>query len=413
MNDFYYPGLPRYIGALETWFYKELRIAFDTATESNRWRLLLGCLVHGRYVKRFLEITVPSLMADGNLSSIPSPMIVIHTDAANKNKIQRAFESYGCSPEVYIVPDDIIEMSHEYKANKYWLLGAVHQLQMQQAKYRNCGYHMLGADHVYARGFFHNLKRLVDSGEKAVIRGGLSAKLGKIRPYLKAKNFNVSPEELNGLALDHLHPQFKALICNNRNDLPFSTLMLFFSKDTIHAYSPHQAPLYLSNEVLRQTPLRLFNTIDGQLPWLIPENVKAYVPPPDDGIAYIEVSDVGKRPNANSKNAVNLYQWTSYFWALVHCDRRYERFLQLPTVFPLPRGHRLPVKAITIEDIHKTMAIVFEAVSTLHDSIESIMPEDRRVDPIMRASGVDKPEQLLPKQMAFGLHAYPVATHKR
>jgi hypothetical protein len=90
----------------------------------------------------------------------------------------------------------------------------------------------------------------------------------------------IAPADLVGLALENLHPQLDAFIINGRDDLPGSLLLIMIGDRAVHIVSPHMSIVYLAHDVLMRAPLRLFNTIDGQLPWFIPADVEPTVPSP-------------------------------------------------------------------------------------------------------------------------------------
>jgi hypothetical protein len=297
-EDWNYPGLNRFATTMERWFYHEQHVAYANAVlPDGTWRLFLGMLVYGAYVDRFLRVCLPSLLAPGNVPALDEPTIVIHTDRASVDRIVAEVEkdlTRHAKVEVHIVPDAILDMVPENPANKYWLLGATHNLHMQQAKYRCHGYHMLMPDHVYADGYFANLVRLKDEGARAIVQGGLSAKLEAVAPVIEAQGGVIGPADLVGLAIENMHPQLDAFIINGRLDLPGSLLLIMIGDRAVHIVSPHMSIVYLAHDVLMRAPLRLFNTIDGQLPWFIPADVEPTVPSPSDGMVYVEVSDKDK-----------------------------------------------------------------------------------------------------------------------
>lgn len=385
-DDWNYPGLPRFAKTMERWFYHEQRIAFDNAVEPDGvWRLFLGVLVYGDYVERFLRLCVPVLLAPGNLPALDQqPTIIIHTDRASVDRIVAGVEAKLTSVarvEVHIIPDDIIAMVPENPANKYWLLGAAHNLHMQQAKYRCHAYHMLMPDQIFADGYFANLVRLKDNGAQAIVQGGLSAKLEEMTPELEARNGVIAPDELMGLALENLHPQLDAFIMNQRDDLPGSLLLVMIGQKAVHIISPHMSIIYLSHDVLMRAPVRLFNTIDGQLPWFIPQDVEPVVPGPDDGMVYVELSDKDK-PGHWGNDGCTVEQFCARFWVMVYCVRGFERYFGLSTVLPVPAGCRLPVKPMGEAEIDALKRNVRAAVKDSHAMTYAMLPERLRIDPL-------------------------------
>jgi hypothetical protein len=387
--DWNYPGLAAYVNAMQAWFYPNLHRARQTALTDmpdgpdGKWRLCLGVLVFGSYVERFLQLTVPSLLAPGNVRALPDPLVIVHTDAANVETLRVGLAALAeiARVEIHTVPQEILDKVGENPANKYWILGAAHNLHMQQAKYRGCAYHMLMPDHIYGAGFFANLSRLREEGKQAIVQGGLSARLEAVGPLLEAIGGAISPRKLTRLALDNLHSQMTPFIMNGRVDWPSSLLLVMIGKSAVHMVCPHMSIVYLSHEVLMRAPTRLFNTIDGQLPWFIPDDVDAYVPGPDDEMVYVEVSDDDK-PVYYANEGHTIEQFCAHFWGRLHCTRGFERFFNLTTVLPFPDGYRPPIAPMAEDAIGARKDAVRQALADNYDAVFALLPERMRIDPI-------------------------------
>lgn len=386
-GEWNYPGLPRYIAALECWFYAQQRIAYaDAILPDWQWRLCLGVLVYGSYVDRFLRLCVPSLMAEGNLPVLEDPLVIVHTDLASAERLQIELTplSEFARVEIHIVPQAIIDMIPEKDANKYWMLGAAHNLHMQQAKYRAHAYHMLMPDHIYGKGFFANLVRLALAGKRVIVQGAMSCVLEDVAPLLEQDNGEHDARRLNAMALDHLHEQIQPLVMNGREDYPGCTFMLFVASGAVHIVSPHMSIVYLSHDVLMRNSLRLFNTVDGQLPYFIPDDVEPYMPSPDDGMGYIEVSERAK-PFNRGKGCL-LMEFCVRFWTMAHCERGFERYFGLTTVLPFPDGYVPSIEPMTEAEIESIKTTVRNTVSESYDEIRAALPPIWRVDPLLRAA---------------------------
>lgn len=383
-GSFDYDGLPRYIRAMEAWFHEQHLAAFyKRILPDGKWRLFFGILVFGDYADRFLDLTVPSLLAPGNIDCLFEPTIVVHTDHANLEKIDRGLEKLRefARVEIEVVPQAIIDMVPENSANKYWLLGTAHNLHMQQAKYRAHGYHMLMPDHVYSAGYFRNLQRLAES-KPAIIQVGMSAILEDVYPILRRMNCVVEARKLNEIACDHLHTQIHPLMMNGRDDYPTSALMLFIGQNAVHITSPHLSIVYLSHDLLMRAPVRPVNTIDGQLPYFIPPDVEPYVPMPEDDMSYMEVS---VREKAYYKpQGQTLAEFCVSYWVMAFCNRDYQRFSDLTTVLPFGDGYAPPFPAMSDEEIERKKRDVWRAVSESYEQVYSVLPEAMKVDPYER-----------------------------
>lgn len=383
-----YDGLDAYISALESWLQPELTRAYDEAVfPDGTWRLAMGVLVFGRYVDRFIRLGVPSLLAPGNLPALEGTLVIIHTDEPGAEHMADAVAKLRAvaSVEVHILPADLLAKAVEHPANKYWLLSAAHALHMHQAKYRGFAYHMLMPDHIYATGFFAGVKRLAEEGREAVIQCNISARLEDVEPHLLAANVALPPEEINALALSHVHPRMDAFILNGRDEHYWpANLYLMMVGQGVHLVSPHLSITLFSHDVLMRMPLRLFNTVDGQLPYLIPETVELYVPTPEDGMSLMEVSDAGSP--FQPLGGWSLDEFCVLFWLTVFCDPAFLRFWNLTTELALPEGYVPPYPVMTEEQIAARKARAWDAVASSLDEIRPLLPEDRRSDPLAKAA---------------------------
>lgn len=384
-GEFQYEGLPRFVTNLEKWFSVEQRVAYDTAVlPDGKDRLLLGVLVFGTYVDRFLRYCVPSLLSPGNLKSLFEPLVVIHTNATSVGRIEAGIvELRKCARvEIYVVPEEILSQVPEKDANKYWLLGAALNLHMQQAKYWAHSYHMLMPDHVYAVGYFSALKWLAQKGKQAIVQGALSGQIEKIGPVLEDRLGSIGPSALASLVVDNMHGQMLPFLMNGRVDYPTSLLMVMIGADRLHIMSPHMTIIYLSHALLMCIPLRLFNTTDSQLPFLIPDDVEPYVPSVEDGMVYAELSDLDKP--AFFKEGCDLNEFCARFWIMNCCCRGYERFFGLTTVMQLTGRPKL--KPMSDDDISALKQRVRNAVAISYDEIYSSLPEHLRRDPMSQVA---------------------------
>lgn len=381
-DPFYYEGVFDYIKALEDWFYPELQRAYDEAVlPDGKWRLFMGIVVYGAYVDRFLDLCVPALLAPGN--RVEDATLVVHTDEANAVRIQERLDGFPAKVEVYAIPDYVIGKVKEHPANKYWLLGAVHNLHIQMAKYRAHSYHMLMPDHIYSENYFSNLVRLAKT-KHAIVQNCLSARLEDISASLKRRNCRLPAKELNALAMDYMHPQQTPFVMNNRSDLPESLFLLYVADHVAEVICPHNSIVYLSHDVLMRSTLRLFNTIDGQLPFFIPDDVEAYVPRIEDDMSYIELSDRGK-PYSRAEGT-SVVAFCVKFWITAYCHAGHERFFNLTTLCPLPDDYEHPFLTMDREAIEASKADIRKHVHESRQAIFDVLPQEFRSDPIPEVS---------------------------
>lgn len=381
----------RFAAHLQKWFAESIKTAWDRASlKPDRWKLALGCIVYGeRYTDRFLKYCVPSLLAEGNLPAIKdSPVwIIIQTDDASISKLKadsglQALGKMGICIEIQTIPQEIIDGVAEEEMNKYWLLGAAHNLQMQHAKYLGYGFHMLMPDHVYSRNYFVNLRR-VSEGKDAIVQAALSARIEEADELNNDGILSIDSKELNAIALDHLHRQFQPYIMNGRDyktDCPVHSFMFFIGRDTVHIMCPHMSPVYFSHAALMKCPLRLFNTIDSQLPFFLPESANVYAPKPQDDMSYIEISDDNKPFGVTPPT--DILNFCIAFWMLTYSEKGFLRYLNLDNILGLPDGYAHPIDPMNDDEIYTTLTEVRKQVADSFDKIFPVLEKRYQKDPL-------------------------------
>lgn len=375
-----------FLTAIEEWIYPELRTAWDNAQlPDGQHRLCLGVLVYGSYVDRFLQLCVPSLLATGNIKSLYDPMLVIHTNASSVSKLTLGLAELTkyARIEIHVIPNSILSKIKERTDNIYWLLGSVINLHLHQAKYRAHAYHMLMPDHFYATNYFSNLDRLRKEGHVAIVQGAVSTHLEGLAPVLMQANCTVSAPQLNVYGSEYLHPHMAPFVMNGRSDTdyPSSLLLIMFGKEATHLFSPHMTPVYLSHDLLMKVPIRLFNTLDAQLPYYIPDDIEPYVPTANDGMSYIELSE-GNRPVPWQARCKTIEEFCARFWLTGSCVQGYERFFNLTTVLPYPKDYIQPRETMSQQEIIDLQNRLRNAVSKSHSTVQQVVPERWRGDPI-------------------------------
>lgn len=383
-----------YTKELGEWFDIVLKREFERC-KPNNMRLLLGCVVWGeKYLNRFLQYGVPSLLAPANLPVLlglgDTICIMIHTNQdsfpilkADPGLLKLA--ELGACIELQPIPQSIIDKVPEHPKNKYKLIGAVHNLHMKQAKYMRCAYHMLMPDHVYSESYFFGLKVKAAEGHDAIVHGGLSCTIEDAASELVSEDGVLvrNARQLNGIAWNNLHDMFKPYVMNGRNldkDCPVCSHMIFSSKRNVHVMSPHHSIAYLSHGALMRGPIRLFNTIDSQLPYFISESMKVTIPRPEDDMSYIEISDRQKDHRAPEPH--DLLMFCLQFWLANYCEPGFLRFFEMDNILGLPDWFEPKVEPITENEIGLIKDRVRKAVRKNRERcIEAIRPE-LRDDPI-------------------------------
>lgn len=382
-EDFEYDGLRHFIEELDVWFHAEHVAAYDSAIlPDGRWRLCLGVIVYGSYVDRFLDLCVTSLLAQGNIEALHDPLIVVHTDRASSERLRtelvRRLGQYS-RIEVRVVPDHIIAMVSENPANKYWLLGGAGHLHMQMAKYRAHAYHMLMPDHIYSTGYFANLRRLAGEGREVIVQGAMSAVLEDTAPTLLEYGCALPPEELNALALDNIHQQIRPFVVNGRDDMPGNIFLIFVGWREAHIVSPHMSLVYMSHARLMKAPIRKFNTLDAQIPYYCGD-AEPYMPVPEDGMAYIEVSASDKKYRPTG--GYTLDQFAAHFWVMTYCNPEFLRVFNLTTRLAFPPGYIPPFNPMSGPVMEARKHAIRSKVKDTREAVLEIIPPRWRCDPL-------------------------------
>lgn len=367
------PAPPLLAAALERWFWASFNAAAACAGYGTADRLALAMIAYGEYVDRFLELTLPSLLAPGNLAALDRPLIIIHTDERGKRLLCQVMGLLirHAQVEIYLIPEDIIALADNSTA-RYWLLGAAQQLHIQMTKCKGYDYHMLYPDVVYARDFFANLICLKEMGHSAILHGGISAKLDTVAAALRARNFDLSAAALHALALDHLHPRMAQFIVNGREGYPPVPLFLLAERGCLHYCCPHLNILYLAHRHLLTVPLVLFNTVDAALAQILPSDIPIYAPTRDDAIGWIELSDDDKiiAPFL----ACNLGECAIRFWVMCWCNKGYERYLGLDCELALPEDYLPPWPLMSPDEVSRFKEDVRKAVTETGGVSEIMLP---------------------------------------
>ena len=383
-----------FCNALFEWYNTEAKVVeANPGFMPDRFKLALGCVVFGQaYLERFLNYCVPSLRAAGNLPAIAgTPIwIIIHTDAASVSRLKSdvgllALADVGVCLEIKIIPQKILKMVPEEVENKYWLLGAVNNLQIQQAKFKGYGFSMLMPDLVYSENYFSTVRKLAMTND-AIVQCAISSRFEDVRKKLKNNGvLAMDARKLNAIALDNLHRTYLPYVMNGKDyekECPMHNFMVFMSDNAVHIMSPHSTPVYISHSLLLNCEARLFNTIDSQLPFFISESAKVYVPQPRDNMCYIEMSDDNK--HYHETGTQDLLNYCIRFWMLTYCEDVFLRYVGMNNVFMLPDYYIMPFKPMKVREIKSVKSNVMAAIVKYKEVIKSCLDEKYRKDPLPR-----------------------------
>lgn len=300
--------------------------------------LLVGVTVWGKtYIDRFLQMTARSWAAPRNAASLRhNSRTVIFTDSEGFQDLwlfARDRTAAGFATQVVVIPDMIVAQLAKDADNKFALLGATHIVQVQMAARYGMGYHMSAPDLIYADGYFAGLLHLARDNE-AVAHTNPSANVSILADLPEGPALTLSPEELGALTWRHLHIQSRTNLMNRgavQDGYPPAFFNIWQGRDSLIIHSPHLSASYLSAGLCAKAPLRFYSPIDCQLPYYMPG---AFATPlREHGMAYVEVSDDGKR-GLDIRNDIEVF--AAICWHSVTFRDEFLRFYDAASFFPIP-----------------------------------------------------------------------------
>lgn len=303
--------------------------------------LALGCPIWGeKFINRFLDFCLPSLLAEKNLEILKDAgRLILFTTKKDKEQLRLGLltaKKAGLESEIHFIPDHLVGMMEENPINRYWLLGTVQNLCLKIARSQGMGFHMLMPDHLYAEEYFPNLFRLSQKYEaiaQTAISGDIEPCLREISAYRKGDAISIPDHALGDIVFRNMHRQNVPFLMNGRDlavNMPDSHFMFWVGKNSLHIYCCHMNAAYLSPRLVHFAPVRLPNALDTELPAFMPCTV--YVPELSDKMTFTELSDGEKRATNGS---VPIAQWMLRCLMTTHFLPQYERFFAMKSAMPI------------------------------------------------------------------------------
>jgi hypothetical protein len=338
---------------LEPWFDAEMAVLYGRPAAYRTDSVLMGCPIWGRtFIERFATWCLPSLASPGNLRALAgSCRLVIYAPAAARSMlfkrtawlrmagVELMFRPIpdALLAEMAPAPDATPEQRAEKYATQFCLIGCVQNLLAHQAGRDGMGFHMLMPDHVYAKDYFTNMRRLAEVHD-AIAQAGISVDLEAAAPALEEhrdaeSGALVLPDRaLGALAAAHMHPECLALFMNHGSipdKLPIGPRLIWQSPEALHVYSCFNNPAWLGPDLCANAPIAFTGTMDCLLPEFVPDD-QFYVPTPADGMAFVEVSPPGKPVPGRWVSGSDYCEW---WWARNSFVRDYHAYFKRPTIF--------------------------------------------------------------------------------
>jgi hypothetical protein len=294
------------LGLLLGWFQASMRQLWGSQPTRGTG-MVMACPLWGtKFVENFGKYCLPSIVSPRNLAALQNRCrIVIFSDARSTPRIMEMLdylEPHGIEIIFREIPGPIMEKLTK-NGKHYWLLGACQNIAVQMCRRWGMALHMLQPDHTYCDGYFENLFRIqggVDCIAQTSISADLEPAAKDLAKYVNAdKELVVPPRDLATIGYKHLHKQMRMYAMNNcslPDKMPNSHYMFWQARDKLMIYCCHMNPAWLSAELCARVPVPhaagiVASTLDTRLPFIVTNGSRLYIPGPDDGMVFIELSD--------------------------------------------------------------------------------------------------------------------------
>jgi hypothetical protein len=244
--------------------------------------LVLACVAWGTgFSKIFTRLTLPTLLADGNLPALVAgrrATLLMIGDTALRVRLEAdplVVRLDALVRRVHVsIPDRLIAGNLSF--NVY---GPVQILGLHAAKALDCDLVLLHADLLYADGALGFLRRIGDGGMLAFCTQAFSAKLEPFAEALEllrgsAGAIAVPPRRLMSLAFDRMHPRSAAMVLRaDRSSIPsHATLLLFADPAGLRMRTLQPSPMWVSRVVWPGSLPLTYDTQDnGLIHRLVPD----------------------------------------------------------------------------------------------------------------------------------------------
>jgi hypothetical protein len=342
---------------LAPWFDAEIAVLYGRPAAWRPDSVLMGCPIWGpAFIDRFAKWCLPTVGANANIEALAGRcrlMIYAPREArASLFRLTRPLRGAGVELVLREIPDALLaemapspdatpaERAEKY-ATQFCLIGCIQNLLVHHAGRDGMGFHMLMPDHVYAKDYFANMRRLARDHE-AIAQAGVNVDLEAAAPALEqyrdadSKVLAIPDRALGDIAAAHLHAESLALFMNHGDfpeRLPIGPRLIWQSPEALHVYSCFNNPAWLSPALCATAPTVLTDTMDCVLPDFVSGDA-FYVPTPADGMAFVEVSPPGKPVPGRWVDAASYCSW---WWKRNSNTRDYHPYFRRPTLMATSR----------------------------------------------------------------------------
>lgn len=371
-----------YIPSLKAWFRREWHRLSSQPPPPGRG-VLMGCPLWGEeYIDRFFYFGLPSIRAPKNLEALQANgcRMVLYTDDAGFDRLwvmKRDMRKKGIDVQIHVIPQEIMAQVPDKPLNKYWLLGTVQQLLIQEAAESGMGFHALHPDHLHSDAYFANLFRLALDND-CIAQTSISGDIEKCVPELEQwrqedGSLAIPAVEVGDMGWRHMHGQTRYNLMNGvdiSKEFPNTHFQCWQGKDKLYLYCCHMNATWMAASVCREAPVRLHNALDTELPYFMPPNATVCVPEASDGMTFIELSDDAKLGGAGM---VPFADFAAQCWQTVHFRDDWLPFFKVANEVPIKEQ----AEFLAEDDIYKRQNSIVQALINVKPIIQKHVEEVR------------------------------------
>lgn len=181
-----------------------------------------------KYVARFVDMALPSLLAAGNLPSLPAGKCFyqVFTRSVDVPALLAA-PSFRRLKELVSVSIELID--DVPLENPLLAMTLCHRRALQGATEADAAYMFLLPDHVWSDGSFVKMQQLLESGKRAVMVAGIRVRAETAEPRFRREfvrgpdqSLSIAPRSLVELMLSCFHPHTTAQLADADGNLAVS-----------------------------------------------------------------------------------------------------------------------------------------------------------------------------------------------
>lgn len=257
---------------------------FDSETAASKpdARCLFSTVLWGReYARQFVDVLIPSLLAEGNLPYLAKTQQSVYqivTTPTAKALITGApsFQQLAkfCDIQFILVPDTLTDqITLEFTDPRRWhVSGALHHISVVHAQRARASLCLLPPDIVLSNGLFRLAHQQQKKGFKSIVCTG---------PLIDGASFEncldtyrqsdgsicLSGRELSSEAVPLFHPVTLRTFPTPGNDrfLPGRVNLLWDVPEGVRSHAAHQHPLFIAGEAWPDSMEYSYQTVDTDL----------------------------------------------------------------------------------------------------------------------------------------------------